>query len=182
MKKIILTLIVLLNFTVAKAQKQTVVLKTGERPKPVEGTYYKTPDNLINKVEGIWEYKNGNETFKFEVKRKKRHLIKIGLDIYVDGLKARYCYNKKGDCTLVDNEINIRGEDDNPKDIFNNYVTFRFYDIVFDKFGKVRFTILKDGTANWVLYNRGMGIKTPTSKPINLNFSVPIKMVLTKIK
>ena len=174
MKKIILTLVLIFSFNIAKAQTETIIMEKGKVIKSVKGAYYKTPNKLINKFLGKWEYKNGNETFKFKITKEKRYLK--GGDTYLDFLNAKYCYNKGVDCSFSKVIDKLVGTIIPLEESAN----FTFYDKKHKKYGELIFSILEDGTAKWVLQNREVTY-TSTNRP-NPGFSVPEKMILTKVK
>lgn len=67
MKKII-TLLLLLNFCIINAQTPIINLedKDGSR---LNGAYYKDIDSVFNNYEGVWEYSNGLDTLKIELRK-----------------------------------------------------------------------------------------------------------------
>src|SRR5574343_283128 len=67
MKKII-TLLLLLNFCIINAQTPIIHLedKDGSR---LNGAYYKDIDSVFNNYEGVWEYSNGLDTLKIELRK-----------------------------------------------------------------------------------------------------------------
>jgi uncharacterized protein (DUF2249 family) len=174
MEKLILILGILFSFTTLKAQE--ITLKKGETVKEFKkGTYYKTPNDLLGKFEGVWEYKNGNEFFKIEIKRQKTFVK--GFDIYIDNLNGKYCYSRVPDCSLNENIVSMTDEGNNTNKLNTGYAVFMFHDIEYDKLGKVEFHILENGTAKWTLKNREMIVNSTKS----IGFSVPTDIILTKV-
>ena len=167
-------------FSLASLKAQEITLKKGETIKKLKkGVHYKTPNDLLEKFEGVWEYQNKNEVFKIEIKRQKTYVN--SLDIFIDNLNGKYCYSKNYSCEINSEIYNLTNENSDIDSLSEGLTNFMFYDIKYDKLGKVKFQILENGDAKWTLKNREMTLNIMNSKK-EIGFSVPTNIILTKIK
>jgi hypothetical protein len=171
MKTIILTLIALFNFSCMSAQE--VVLKKGKKIDKVEkGTYYRSDSTLLNKYLGVWSYTTGNKTFKFRIFKKKT-LIQ---GVYIDRLKAEYCYGDNCEIENVSSSILTSAKDDNIKTLDKGKLRFKFWDYEYQKFGELEFELLENENASFKLKE---AYNPYTDKK---GFSIPTDMTLTKLE
>lgn len=175
MKKIILTILLILSISFLNAQE--IILKKETPIKEiVKGTHYKTEKKILEKFEGIWVFKNGEEIFKIQIKTEKFY-NKL-LDVYVDILIGRYCYNQdEKDCQFNNEENRISSESTN-QELESGFSYFMFMDVKYDKVGKAKLEILENGSARWTLKNRTM----VHDKDWEDGFSIPTDVILIKIE
>lgn len=171
MKTIILTLIILFNFSCMSAQE--VVLKKGKKIDKVEkGTYYKTDDIFLNKFLGVWTYELNDKTFKLEILKKKTEIR----GVFVDRIVARYYFDDNSEIYNNDNVFECSAKEYGIDVLEKGKLRFRFWDYGYQKFGELKFELLENGNASFKLEE--------TYNPYNdrKGFSVPMEMTLSKLE
>jgi hypothetical protein len=171
MKTIIFILALSLSSSYITAQE--VTLKKGmNNIEMVKGTYYKTDATLLNKYLGYWEHTTSGSVFKFKIFRKKTPVQ----GVYIDRLKAQYCFGKECDVESINTSILTSAENDTMENLDKGTLRFRFWDYTYEKFGVIEFKLIQKNKAYFKLresYNPNNDIQ---------GFSVPTEMILTRTK
>jgi len=168
----------------SKLNAQEVILnKENPIKEIVKGTHYKTEKKILEKFEGVWVFRKGDEIFKIQISTDKFY-NKL-LDVYTDMLIGSCCYNQvEKDCHLNIEEQQLSCESTN-QDLEQGFSYFMFLDTKDHKLGKAKLEILENGTARWTLKNRG-GVIINDNKADGTKwkegFSVPTNVILTKVK
>lgn len=173
MKTIIFILALTLSASNITAQEKT--LKKGmKNVEMVKGTYYKTDAIFLDKYLGVWSHTVGGKDFKFKIFRQKTPVQ----GIYIDRLKAQYCFGKDCDIENVNTSILSSAEKDNIETLEKGILRFMFYDYEYNKLGLLKFKLIQDDKASWKLLERG-GFRDESFRK---GFSVPTEMILTRKK
>ncbi|MFO7745058.1 MAG: DUF6705 family protein [Psychroflexus sp.] len=169
MKTLIFIVALALNISCVTAQEVTLE-KGMKNVEMVKGTYYKTDATFLDKYLGVWSHTVNGKDFKFKIFRQKTPVQ----GIYIDRLKAKYCFSKECDIENVNTSILSSAEKDNIKTLESGILRFRFFDLDYEKFAILEFRLLQNDKASFKLreaYNPNNDKK---------GFSVPAEMMLTR--
>ncbi|MBZ9652197.1 DUF6705 family protein [Psychroflexus montanilacus] len=173
MKTLIFILALTLSTSYLTAQEKT--LKKGmKNVEMVKGTYYRTDATFLDKYLGIWSNSVNGKDFKFKIFKQKTPVQ----GIYIDRLKAKYCFGNSCDVENIDTSILSSAEKDNIETLEKGILRFMFFDNNYEKLGTLEFKLLKEDKASWKLIERG-GFRDESFRK---GFSVPAEMILTRIK
>ncbi|WP_306353474.1 DUF6705 family protein [Flavobacterium sp. '19STA2R22 D10 B1'] len=186
MKKYIgFLIIVFLSSCVIHGQEKVIIHKKGEPlTKFKKGNYYKIPEEIERgkPFEGVWEYKNGNESFIIKITMEKTLIPKF--EFYLDKLQLEFSYDK-GNGQIISNKT----RKDNSKigniiENNENKASFMSYDMVKKKGIDINLELLGENKVKMTLTNwpGGITIISPNDpKPKkDMTFSIPTGIILTK--
>ncbi len=158
--------------TICIKGQEVVVLDDFSKLKLIPGTYYKTPDSLISKLEGVWKYQEDNLVAKI-----KFIPVKVEFQgFFLDQFEIEWCYSSTEDCEFKKSRLMSKNC---VVDLIDgaNFFKLRFADEVYNKYGEVTFTLFENGTkAIWKLKNFGLSVNGSTAQ----EFSVKTDMIFEK--
>lgn len=149
---------------------QEVTLKPGEKVEQVvEGTYYRTPSEILNKFVGHWQATIEGKIFLLEIYTEKT----LTSGVYIDLFKSRYCYDKEDLCDLSISKSTPGTA--NWTQLENGQLDFKFSDNKTRNQGEFTFDIIDESTASFTL--KEILIRVKKSKE---GFSIPKSITLIR--
>ncbi|WP_306353475.1 DUF6705 family protein [Flavobacterium sp. '19STA2R22 D10 B1'] len=182
MKKYICFSLLFLCSCILHGQEKVIILKKGEIPELKKGDYYRFSEEIEKSkpFEGLWEYKNGNESFTIKIAIKKT--FNALLDIHIDKLQLEYSYDKGGNNVISNSAMDGYRKAGTPTN--ETSISFSSYDMIKMKNIYIEFELLGNNQARMTLNNIPGGITVvlpgePKPKK-DRTFSIPTGIILTK--
>ncbi|WP_306354085.1 DUF6705 family protein [Flavobacterium sp. '19STA2R22 D10 B1'] len=183
MKKYIgFLIIVFLSSCVIHGQEKAIILKKGKVPELKKGDYYRFSEQIEKSkpFEGLWEYKNGNESFTIKIAIKKTFIPKM--DVFFDQPQLEYSYDK-GNGEIISN-ASLDGYMKGGSVIESDIIKFTTSDVLKVKTIYIELELLGNNQARMTLNNIPGGITVvlpgePKQKK-DRTFSIPTDIILTK--